>query len=466
MTEALLGAAWGFWAALAQMAPYLLFGFAVAGVLSVLVSPEAVERHLGGGLRPWWAVVKAALFGVPLPLCSCGVIPVAASLRSHGASRGATISFLISTPQTGVDSILVTYSFLGPVFTVFRVLAAFLSGIVAGIFVGLLEDAPGDPKGFPSPSGGVAGASTGPLPVVSGGGTPSPETPGSGRWKRGGLRDALRYGFVTLPGDIGSAMLVGLAIAGLIAALLPPHFFHELLGPLSDRLGPGWASFASMLVMMAVGIPTYVCATASVPIAAALMGKGVSAGAALVFLMTGPATNAATVAMVWKVMGRRTAWIYLAAIGATALASGLALDVLQPRLGAFAAAHLHREALAPGETLSGLALLAVLAAAVAPRWLRRLGLIREASGRASMTSEKTDGAVILAVSGMTCSHCAASVEKALSGCEGVESAHVDLAAGKAVVRGAKAEAAGLIEAVAKLGYSAAVLSTPIAATYQ
>ena len=133
-----------FWLVLGQMAPYLLFGFLVAGVLSVLVRPEFVERHLGG--RGIWAVLKASAFGVPLPLCSCGVIPVAASIRRHGASKGATTAFLISTPQTGVDSILATFGLLGPVFAVYRPLAALVSGLLGGAVVSAAEngaEAPG-----------------------------------------------------------------------------------------------------------------------------------------------------------------------------------------------------------------------------------------------------------------------------------------------------------------------------------
>ncbi|MBI5622742.1 MAG: permease [Elusimicrobia bacterium] len=432
MTGTFVAVAAGFWAALAQMAPYLLFGFAVAGILSVLIPPESVERHLGGGARPWWAVVKASLFGVPLPLCSCGVIPVAASLRSHGASRAATVSFLISTPQTGVDSALVTWSFFGPVFAVFRVAAAFVSGVAGGLSVGLMEGA--QKGGGVLPSAGKARASK--------------------EWKRGGWREAVHYGFVALPRDIGSAMLLGLAIAGLISALLPPQFFHGLLGPISGALGPAWADFVSMLVMMAVGIPTYVCATASVPIAAALVAKGVSPGAAFVFLMTGPATNAATVAMVWKTMGKRTAWVYLAALSVMALLSGWTLDMLLPDLRVSMAEHLHHAGAGPWENLSGAALLAVLGAAVVPAWLRRSGLTAETSGG----EPAGQGGLVLAVTGMTCGHCAASVRKSLSECDGVESVEVDLAGGKAVVRGAKAESASLVAAVSGLGYSAAVVS--------
>ena len=277
-----------FWGVLSQMAPYLLFGFLAAGVLSVVISPRFVARHLGG--RGVMSVLKASAFGVPLPLCSCSVIPVATSLRRHGAGKGATTAFLISAPQTGVDSILVTFSLLGGVFAVFRPIAALLSGLVGGVLVELVdrdcdtcaapsvqEDVPSDPRGL-------------------------------GRR----VFHALRYGFLTLPEDIGKALLVGLVVAALISAAAAGDFFATALG---GRVGGG---IVGMLVMMLLGVPVYVCATASVPIAAALIAKGVSPGAALAFLMTGPATNAATIVTVWKVMGVRTGIAYLVTIMGTA----------------------------------------------------------------------------------------------------------------------------------------------------
>jgi uncharacterized membrane protein YraQ (UPF0718 family) len=134
-----------FWEVLGEMAPYLLFGFLVAGILSVYISQKFVERHLGG--RGFWAVLKASLFGIPLPLCSCGVIPVAASLRKQGAGKGAVTSFLISTPQTGVDSILVTLSLLGPVYAIFRPVASFIKGVIGGMAVSIF-----DPEDKPAPA--------------------------------------------------------------------------------------------------------------------------------------------------------------------------------------------------------------------------------------------------------------------------------------------------------------------------
>jgi uncharacterized membrane protein YraQ (UPF0718 family) len=283
------------WLVTCEMSPYLLLGFLVAGLLSVVVSPATVERHLGQpGL---WQVIKAALLGVPLPLCSCSVVPVSASLYQHGATKGATLSFLASTPQTGVDSIAVTWSLLGPLITLFRIVVAFLSGILAGAGIQIGETEPQvDQSGPKRPDCSCCHGPQSSPRIVR----------------------ALRYGFVTLPRDMGRAMLVGLLISGLLTALVPENYF-------ADKLGPG---VVSMLLMMVVGIPIYTCSSGSVPVALALIHAGVSPGAALVFLVTGPATNAATVATIAKVLGRRAIISYLVCICGTALVAGLLLDGL------------------------------------------------------------------------------------------------------------------------------------------
>jgi uncharacterized protein len=283
-----------FWATFAAMAPYLLFGFFTAGVLSMLVSRRMVERHLGGrGLLP---LLKAAIFGVPLPLCSCGVIPVSMSLHKQGASKGSTISFLLSTPQTSVPSVLVTYSLLGPVFAVVRPLAAFATGMIGGGLVNLF--------GRQAAIGAVAADPAADCPTI-----PPLRTR---------FLDGMKYAFLTLPRDIGKPLLLGIVIAAIISVIVPEGFFAE-------RLGRG---LPAMLVMMAIGIPLYVCASASVPVAAALILKGLSPGAALVFLMTGPATNAAGLATIWNTLGRRTAILYLLTVAGCALAAGLVLDAI------------------------------------------------------------------------------------------------------------------------------------------
>ena len=290
----LVDTAIAFWSTLCDMAPYLLFGFLMAGVLSAVISQELIERHLGG--RGIMSILKASLFGVPLPLCSCSVIPVATSLRKHGASEGATTAFLLSTPQTGVDSILATFSLLGPIFAVFRPFAAFVTGILGGTVVEATASSNADTAEIPKCIDECC-------------------SHGNGKSK---LARMLRYGFVTLPKEIAGPLIVGLVVAGVISALVPSDFF-------ADKLGKG---IVAMLVMMALGIPVYVCATASIPVAAALMLKGITPGAALVFLMTGPATNAAAIATLWKVLGKRTTIIYLAVVALTALGAGLCLDLL------------------------------------------------------------------------------------------------------------------------------------------
>ncbi len=325
-----------FWAVFAEMSPYLLFGFFVAGLLSMLVSRKMVERHLGGaGVLP---LFKAAIFGVPLPLCSCGVIPVSMSLHKQGAGKGATISFLLSTPQTGVDSILVTYSLLGPVFAIFRPLVALVTGVVGGLLVNLF------------------GKSDGVVPPVD---PPGDDVPNPTWIKK--FLDGMDYAFITLPRDIGKPLLLGLAIAAVISALTPDDFFAEKLG----------RGLPAMLVMMAVGIPIYVCASASVPVAAALILKGLSPGAALVFLMTGPATNAAGLATIWNALGRRTALLYLATVAGCALAAGLLLDALVSRMEIETGSHIHQMIPPLIENLAAFALLALLGYGLYTRHRRR-----------------------------------------------------------------------------------------------
>jgi uncharacterized membrane protein YraQ (UPF0718 family)/copper chaperone CopZ len=398
-----------FWFVLSEMAPYLLLGFFVAGVLSVVISARTVERHLGG--KGIWPVIKATVFGIPLPLCSCGVIPVAASLRQHGANRGATTAFLLSTPQTGVDSIMVTLSLLGPIFALFRPLAAFVTGIFGGSLVGLVDG-----------NGAALGSAAGCTDACC-----SAEPRGNR------VARLLRYGFVTLPRDIGKALLIGLLIAGLISALIPDDYLAGVLG----------AGIGAMIVMMLLGIPVYVCATASVPVAAALIAKGVSPGAALVFLMTGPATNAAAITTIWKIMGKRTAVVYLLTVAITALAFGLILDYIFQIQGTGIVASM------PGmlpdfiKTGSAVVLLAILGVAM---W------------RPSRRPEPTldtglEGhAVTLSVSGMTCDHCAQSVRRALAEVVGVRSVDVDLKAGKARAAGEDLNLADLQRGVEALGY--------------
>lgn len=293
------------WHVLADSAPYLLFGFLAAGVLHAFVSSEGVARHLGTGrIRP---VVKAALFGIPLPLCSCGVLPAALGLRKKGASKGATVSFLVSTPETGVDSIALTYALMDPLMTVARPVAAFATAVAAGTVENLFGRE--EPAREPPPPACACGCREAPLPESA------------GRVAR--VREGLRYAFRDLLGDLAPWLAVGFLLAGLITVLLPAEFVQAHLG----------SGFVPLLAMLAVGIPLYMCATASTPIAAALVLKGLSPGAALVFLLAGPATNVASLTALAGTLGVRTTLRYLAAICAGALAAGAALDGVYGALG-------------------------------------------------------------------------------------------------------------------------------------
>lgn len=281
------------WNVTAVMAPYLLLGFFVAGVLGAFIPVRFIETHLGK--RGVWQIVKASLLGVPIPLCSCSVIPVSASLRKHGATRGATISFLTSTPQTGIDSIAATWGLLGPLFAVFRTLVAFITGVICGASVEAFTAAQDEPT-FPPCDDQCPSCH------------PAPK---AHRWKQ-----VFGYGFGTLPRDISKALLVGILVSGLLSALMPADFFTRYIA----------SEWISMLAVLGLGIPLYVCSTGSIPIALAMIGMGLSPGAALVFLITGPATNAATIATVLKTLGKKAAGIYLMTLAACSLAAGWILN--------------------------------------------------------------------------------------------------------------------------------------------
>ena len=426
------------WSVFGAMAPYLLLGFIVAGLLSVVISPEWVERHLGGS-GPG-QVVKASLFGVPLPLCSCGVIPVAASLRRHGAGKGATTAFLLSTPQTGVDSIAVTYALLGPFLAVVRPVAAFITGIFGG---GLVQAFDGNGEEVQEVEIETPGDSC----CASDGCDDS-----SSRGDRPRLLEALHYGLVTLPRDIGKALIFGVVISGLIATVVAPQALESYLG------GGVWP----MIVAMAIGIPLYVCATASTPIALGLIHAGLSPGAALVFLISGPATNTAALTTLWKVLGRRAAILYLVTVAVASLATGFAVDgligagmlpesALVPAAAAVQGASGHAQHVEVGgrlswfETASAVALLLVLLNALRPQ--------RRPDEEDQPAPAEGERVVEIQVSGMKCDGCVQSLQRALSEISGVTEAEVRLeGGGLARVRGRDFSDDELAEAVTSLGY--------------
>ncbi|MGF1484822.1 MAG: SO_0444 family Cu/Zn efflux transporter [Opitutales bacterium] len=336
----------------AEMAPYLLLGFAVAGVLSGWLTRSFVQRHLGGGRLA--SVFRATLVGVPMPLCSCGVLPVAASLRERGASRGATTAFLTSTPQTGVDSIAATFALLGPIFTGVRVVAAFVTGWLNGLFVEWLGSEPKD-RVQPKSANGCCSME----PADSG---CADETQPVKSSNARSVSEMARYGWITMPREIGRALLFGLLLAALIVQLIPE-------GDLTRIAGQG---LLSLVLITALSVPFYVCSTASIPVGLALLHAGVSPGAVLVFLITGPATNAATITTLWTTLGRRSTIVYISGLVLSAWLFGWIFN--QFYAGTLDAANHAHDSLLPGwlGDASAVLLLLLLAFVLIP-W-RDLGM--------------------------------------------------------------------------------------------
>lgn len=309
------------WRLLADAAPYVLLGLLSGGLLKAFLDPEWVSRNLGRGrVKP---VLKAALWGVPLPLCSCGVLPAAAALKKQGANSGATTAFVIATPESGVDSIAISYALLDPILTLVRPLAAFVTATLAGLaenFLGAHRArfsqavAPVPPAGLDL-AGTACGCCAAP-PAAN-------QDPAAPQGLAARLRLGLGYALGELWADLALWFLLGLLLAGLVGVLIPGDL-------LARHLGGG---ISSMLLMLVFAVPLYVCATASTPIAAALILKGVSPGAALVFLLAGPATNVATLTVLTGLLGRRATAIYLVSIVICAVSLGLAVDWLYAGLG-------------------------------------------------------------------------------------------------------------------------------------
>lgn len=279
-----------------EAAPYLLLGFGLAGLVRAFVNERNVARHLGG--RGLWPVFKAALIGAPLPLCSCGVLPAAAALRKAGASRGATTSFLISTPETGVDSVAVSWAMLDPLMTVTRPIAAIFTALLTGSAEVLLNPEKTGSAESPAAQPGTEHGS-----LVS------------------RLRKGLHYGYFVLMADLCWSLLWGFLLAGAVSALLPQDI-------LTDIPGGQWSAMA---VIIAIGVPLYICATSSTPLAAALIAKGISPGAALLLLLTGPATNIAALSVIWRIQGPRATLIYLTGVIVSGVICALCLDSVYSR---------------------------------------------------------------------------------------------------------------------------------------
>lgn len=388
------------WAVIQELAPWILIGALLAGILHVILPPDFVRRRLQGRS----GVLKAVLLGIPLPLCSCGVIPAGLGLRRDGASRGSSIAFLVSTPQTGVDSVLVSASFLGWPFAVFKVLSAFALGLTAGLWTDVAV-----------PETSVEEADT-------------RESSAPRTW-----RDGFTHG-IEIIRTVWRWLVFGVVVSALITTLVPPGSFQSVAA---------YGGVFAMAGMLAVAVPLYVCATASVPIAAALVAGGFPAGAALVFLLAGPATNLATIGAVRRAFGAKTLAIYLSTITVGSIALGWTFDFLLVGPGhahAHGAGHHEPNLFAVGASWVLLAMLAWFAIADARRWLaeRRLG---------------NQARVEVGVEGLTCNGCVRKLESELRAIPGVGPVAVSRDPGLARVDGARRE--DVCEAIRAAGFEPA-----------
>ncbi len=393
------------WQVMIDLSPSLLLGLFIAGLLHVYLPKGLVRR---GFNRPdMRSVTRASLIGVPLSLCSCGVIPTALGLRKEGASKGATTAFMISTPQIGVDSILVSASFLGWPFALFKLAAAFVTGLIGGALVNRFT--------APDPS---------PDEVDE---APSDQAPA------GGLAAVLRYALFDLLAAIDLWIIAGVLAAAFVTVVLPTDYLAGL----------AWTQgIAGMLLVLAISIPLYVCTTGSVPIAASLIAAGMPAGTALVFLMAGPATNVATLGAVYRTLGGRVLALYLGTVAFMSISLGLLFDFLLS--GVRPTDDLQPHGVDWIGTPSAIAVAALLTYLV----LRRVAAALDAR----RTRAADEQGVTLKVEGMSCQHCVASVKRSLEGLEAVDEASPNLASGLVRVRGDRLDAGDLVRAVEQAGF--------------
>jgi uncharacterized membrane protein YraQ (UPF0718 family)/copper chaperone CopZ len=373
------------WDITLELAPWLLLGALAGGLLHVFLPAGWLHRQLRGP----WGVVKSVLLGVPLPLCSCGVIPVGLSLRKGGASSGASVGFLISTPQTGVDSVLVSATMLGWPFALFKVAAATVTGVVGGWLADAVDNSP--PQ----------------LPVVDPAGEPQ-----RGPW----FWELLSYSDMLLE-SLWRWLVFGVVASALITVLLPENALSGF---------SAYGGIAAMFVTLLVSVPLYVCATASVPIAASLVASGMPTGAALVFLMAGPATNLATIGAVRKALGLRSLAVYLAVIILGSMAAGLLFERVVPAATVVEALHQHTHG---WWSVASAALLLLLLVRYAVKDATAFFRRRAAAPLAA-------DAVTIGVDGMTCGSCVSKLEATLRSDANIDNARVNLTPGEAIVEGA------------------------------
>jgi len=394
------------------MAPYLLLGFLIAGVLHVVVPREFYRKYLTKNNSK--SVIYAALLGIPLPLCSCGVIPTAIGLKNEKVSKGAVASFLIATPQTGIDSILATFSLMGLGFAIIRPVAALVTGVCGGLLVNRLLSKENRQEGQDYSSCEIQTKKTNPIYAIC------------------------RYAFFEMLQNIGLRLVVGLILATLISIFIPDEFFLEFADyPLLQ-----------MLIILAISIPMYVCSTGSIPIAASLILKGLSPGAALVMLMAGPAVNLASILVVKKIIGKNFTLIYVLTIVVGSVLFGLLVSLFRdffvsqiPQINSSVCCHHSMHNISWFKTVCAIIFSITLINALVMKFLDRF------KKKEKLISEK-----LYRVDGMTCSHCKISVEKAVTSLKNIDYAQADVNQKTLKVKGSASESE-IKKAVEEAGFT-------------
>lgn len=419
-----------------EMSPYLLLGFLFAGLMHVYIPKKIYSQQLSK--NNFRSVFLSAIFGIPLPLCSCGVIPTAMSLRKEGASKGATISFLTATPQTGVDSILATYAILGLPFAIIRPFIALFTALLGGNIINKIENKIAINKTkLKENINSNDECSCGSCSDDSCS-SDSCSCESSSHTSQGGkLIQAFKYGYVHMLQDIGKWLMIGIIISGIITILVPDNFFNLY----SD------APILNYFVILLFSIPMYLCSTGSIPIAAALMLKGLSPGAALVLLMAGPATNAASLIVVNKVLGKKETLVYLFVIILSAFGFAYIIDNFLPHNWFNVASGLiechDSTILLSWNSLFSLIFLILLSNAFIQKKMKK---------NKDKELEQELDSITYQLEGMHCNHCKNSVETNVLKVKGVSEAEVNLDLQHLIIKG-KHEEKDIRETIESLGFN-------------
>ncbi len=405
-TDILLSFGQNFTDILLDMSPFLLLGFFIAGLLKVFVPSHLIYRFFGK--NKFGSSLNAALIGVPLPLCSCGVIPTGLSLYRNGASKGSTLSFLISTPHTGIDSILVAYSLLGLPFAIIRPIVAFITGVLGGYLGNIIEPYNFNWKDEPI---SCQEKTTFTQKII----------------------EVFKYGFIDFMKDISKWLLIGLLLAALISAIVPDNFFGTYNIPII------W----QMVCVLILSIPMYVCATASVPLVAVLILKGLSPGAALVLLMAGPSTNMASLTVVGKVMGKKSLLVLLSSLIISSFIFGFVIDYILPSEWFIIHKHSHNHIHSLSgwlQIISGIILMLLILYSLISKYF-----IKQKT-EDNMKTEKFE------IQGLACTHCKHNVESNLKKLGFVDNVRINMSTNELEVEGDNIDEKVIAETITSLGY--------------